>query len=372
MLVGRICLFSVALTLSANGPVREPHGSAANQQAFFVQPLRIPMSEARPKGLEALLVRPNDSKPHPLAVMTHGAPATAPERAAMTPQRMLPLAVEFARRGWTTVIVMRRAYGTSGGRYAESCWSCENPNYMAPAKESARDLREAIIYLSTLPEVDPQRIIAVGPSVGGLAVTALTANPPPGLVAAINFAGGHGHIAPDTVCQPGNLLSTFWILGKKSRVPMLWVYAKNDHFFNADLAEGLYAEFSQAGGRATFVSAPPFGNEGHSLFTMSGIPSWTRYVDDFLKTQGLILRARPLPILTAPNIRYPSGLSSSGWKGFRLYLMAPEEKAFAMGSEGRWGYEFGRQNLGRSENCSLRLLSKWKNQKLSPGDAQRR
>jgi hypothetical protein len=60
-------------------------------------------------------------------------------------------------------------------------------------------------------------------------VTALTIDPPAGLVAAISFAGGRGHIGLDTVCEPANLLSTFWVLGKKSCTPMLWIYAKNDH-----------------------------------------------------------------------------------------------------------------------------------------------
>jgi dienelactone hydrolase len=261
--------------------------------------------------------------------------------------------MEFARRGWATAVVMRRNYGTSGGRYAESSFSCTYPDYMHPARESSRDLRAAIDYLSTLPDIDPTRIIAIGPSGGGLAVVALTVDPPPGLVAVINFAGGWGHIAPDTVCQPGSLLSTFWLLGKKSRIPMLWVYAKNDHFIPASLAESLYQQFAEAGAKVTFIATPPFGNEGHALFTAAGIPVWTSYVDDFLKSQSLILRARPLSLPPVPRIPTPSGLAPSGKPSFAAYLAGPGEKAFALDPGRSWGYELGCRTLDEAKRGAL-------------------
>lgn len=275
------------LLISLIGNAAEKSQQNAEKTTFVIRALRIPMKAAGPEGLEALLVAPDEPGRHPLAVMTHGSPATAPERQTMKPQRLLPQAKEFARRGWATVIVMRRAYGTSGGQYAESIASCSSPDYMTPAKQSALDLRVSIAYLATLPEIDSSRIIAIGESTGGLAAIALTVDPPMGLVAAINFAGGRGHINATTFCEPGNLLSTFWILGKKSRVPMLWVYATNDHYFRAELAENLYKEFTEAGGRVQFILAPPFSDEGHYLFSESGIPTWTKYVDDFFKIQGL-------------------------------------------------------------------------------------
>jgi hypothetical protein len=52
----------------------------------------------------------------------------------------------------------------------------------------------------------------------------------------------------------------------------------------------LYKEFTQAGGKVTFIPAEPFGAQGHYLFSTSRIPVWTKYVDDFLKEQGLILQ----------------------------------------------------------------------------------
>jgi dienelactone hydrolase len=259
-------------------------------QELVEQELRIPAPGAGKKGLEALVVRPAEPGPHPLALVNHGAPRRGSDRDRMSPREMLPQAREFARRGWTTVIVMRRGYGDSGGSFSEDARACDrNPNFYESGIESANDLRAAIAYLAKLPEVDPTRIISVGRSAGGFATVALTANPPPGLVAAISFAGGRGSPAPDTVCHPADLMAAFAAFGKTSRVPMLWVYAQNDHFFSPQIAEGLYRAFTGAGGKAQLVKAGPFGDDGHHLFSQAGIPIWAPIVDAFLQDQGLAL-----------------------------------------------------------------------------------
>ena len=51
----------------------------------------------------------------------------------MSPWAMLPQAIEFARRGWAAVVVMRRGYGNSGGDWADGYGYCGNPNYIAAA-----------------------------------------------------------------------------------------------------------------------------------------------------------------------------------------------------------------------------------------------
>src|SRR5271168_2186968 len=192
----------LALVLFLASPVRA--------QELVESSFRIPTKDAGKKGLEAVMVRPSDSGPHPLAVLTHGSPREASDRPGMSPWQMVPQAREFARRGWTTVIVLRRGYGDSGGGYEEDGRACSiSPNYEGAGKESAKDLREAIEYLSRLPEVDPTRIISVGISAGGFGNVALTADPPPGLVAAISFAGGRGSRRPDEVCNPDRLIAAF-------------------------------------------------------------------------------------------------------------------------------------------------------------------
>jgi dienelactone hydrolase len=277
-------LLSIVFVLQALTP-------PATGQTLVEQQLRIPAPGAGKQGLEAVMVRPDEPGPHPLALINHGAPRAGSDRRKMTPAEMLPQAREFASRGWTAVVLMRRGYGDSGGNFSEDARACDRrPDYYGAGLQTANDLRAAISYLSKLPEVDPTRIISIGRSAGGFGTVALAANPPPGLVAAINFAGGRGSQSADQVCNPAELVDTFHAFGKTSRIPMLWVYAQNDHFFSPQLAAEFYKAFTAAGGTAQFVSAGPFGADGHHLFSEAGIPIWTPMVDAFLQSQNLVLR----------------------------------------------------------------------------------
>jgi dienelactone hydrolase len=314
---------------------------------------RIPTKDAGKKGLEAVMVRPKEAGPHPLAVLAHGTPRESSDRAGMSPWQMLPQAREFARRGWTTVIVLRRGYGDSGGGFDEDARACSRrPDYYDAGKESAKDLRESISYLSRLPDVDPSRIISVGISAGGFATVALTADPPPGLVAAISFAGGRGSRKPDEVCNPGDLIHAFHEFGEKSRVPMLWVYSANDHFFGPQIAESFYEAFTGAGGKAKFIHAAAYRKDGHGLFSLGGISLWTPMVDDFLKNQNLTLRTTLLALPEPPDVPAPSQLSAGGRDEFRAFLTLPPFKAFAVSSDGHLGYAFGRRSEKDAEKLA--------------------
>ena len=312
-------------------------------QDLAEEALRIPMKEAGKKGLEAVMVRPNDGARHPLALLNHGAPRESSDRPGMTPWSLLPQAREFARRGWTTVVVMRRGYGDSGGGSNEDAGPCGNPDYYDSGRESAKDLRATIAYLATRPEVDATQIISVGISAGGFATVALTADPPPGLVAAISFAGGRGSRKPDEVCSPAVLVNAFREFGRKSRTPMLWVYADNDHFFGPQIAAEFYEAFRSAGGQATFIHAAAFRRDGHGLFSLGGTPLWTPMVDEFLARNHLTLRDTLLALPAAPDVALPAQLSSRNVEEFRSFLTLPEHKAFAVSENGHYGYVFGRR-----------------------------
>jgi len=264
-----------------------PRTAAAED--FARQDLRIPMPAAGPRGLEAVLVRPSASGRYPLVLINHGSPRDAAKRPQMTPLTYLPHATEFVRRGWAAILVMRRGYGDSGGGWAEDYHGCANADYAGAEIASVADLRATIDFMSQLPGIDASRILSVGISAGGFATVALTADPPRGLVAAINFAGGRGSKTPDSVCRPDRLIEAFRAYGRRSRVPMLWVYAENDHFFGPALAEQFRDAFAAGGGIVTFVKAPPFRDDGHDLFS-KGIPQWTPLVDDFLAKRNLVLR----------------------------------------------------------------------------------
>jgi dienelactone hydrolase len=317
--------------------------------------LRIPMPEAGPGGLEALLVFPNDGGRHPLVLLSHGSPRSADDRPQMTALQFLPQAMEFARRGWTAAVVLRRGYGSSGGGWAEAWGDCKHADFLTASRAQVADLRAAIRFLATAPEVDASRILAVGHSAGGFATTALTAEPPPGLVAAINFAGGRGSVSPDSVCAEGSLLESFKVFGATSRAPMLWVYSQNDHFFGPAQAQRFREAFESGGNKVRYIALPPFGEEGHDVF-LRGLSVWTPLVDEFLKGLHLTLRKTPLPLPSPPNVKPPPTLSDKGRDDFQRFLSAPPHRAFAVSPTGGWGWRSGRRTAdearaGALNNC---------------------
>jgi len=346
-----IC-FLVSLLLAA-GIARAQDSALLQQQAPFIQqPLRI-LLPSDLGTLEALLIRPSAPGRYPLALMSHGSPRTGSERPEMTPLGMLPQALEFARRGWATLIVMRRGYGNSDGGWAEGFGSCGNANYLASGKTSAADLKLSLEFVSHRPDIDPTRMIAVGVSAGGFATVALTADPPPGLVAAISFAGGRGSQQADEVCQPVREIDAFRAFGKTSRVPMLWVYAENDHFFGPALSQQFRDAFIAGGGNVDFIAAPAFGADGHMLFSAGGIAQWTPYVDAFLQKQNLTQRDTPIE-LPKPDISPPSALGANGRNSFATYLIDAPHKAFAMAPDGAFGWKSGARTADAARTAALK------------------
>ena len=331
----------------------------AQNPTLVVTELRIPTNESDYRGLEAVMVRPNDNAPHPLALMTHGTWGGPTERSQSTPLKFIPHAREFARRGWTAVIVMRRGFGDSGGIYMEDAEECSlSPNPAWATQEATKDLRQAASYLATRPEVDGSRMIGIGLSTGGLAMLGLSADPPSGLKAAINFAGGRGSDGKDHVCNPDALIRTFGDLGKRSKVPTLWVYAANDHFFGPELAQQLYQAFADNGVTARFIATGPFGSDGHELFSQQGAAIWTPLVDDFLLSQHLVLRDTLLPD-PPPDVASPSPLGPAGRKQFEAYLLGAPHKAFATSRSGAFGFSYGQRTTAAAERKALANCNKF-------------
>jgi len=235
---------------------------------FYTEDLRIPMAEAGPQGLEAFLVRPAETKRYPLALLSHGSPRSFDDRATMSAHKYYGIALEYARRGFAALIVMRRGYGTSSGGRVDSVGGCANAAYLPAAAVAVADLRAAIEAMARRADVTTSGMIAAGHSAGGFATVALTAQAPAGLVAAISFAGGRGSRDDDDVCNPNGLAQAFATFGKTSRAPMLWVYATNDSYFGPELARRLHDGFRANGGNAKFIAAPPYGDDGHYLYSV--------------------------------------------------------------------------------------------------------
>lgn len=322
-------------------------GPAVPVEALSAQKVTLSTTiEGRSFDLDAHVISPPGSGPFPLAVVTHGSPRSSSARRRMTTSSFMGQAQEFARRGYLTVIVMRRGYGKSEGQWFEEYGQCDFPYYDKAAATSGRDIRAAIEEVLKRPDVDPTRILVVGRSAGGIGTVALTAENPPGLVAAINFAGGRGSRRDGEVCSEGDLIDAFGTFGKTSRVPTLWVYAENDGYFNPYLARKFHEAFTEAGGRADLIQTGPFGREGHNLFSKAGIEIWRPLVDTFLRKVGLPTWDTPPPLPETPDIAPPDGLSEKGRRHWKRYLDAPNHKVFVKSpNSSSFGWRSGRDSI---------------------------
>jgi len=324
----------------------------AAAESYYREDLRIPIEGVGPSGLEAMLLRPSGTERYPLALLSHGTPREVEARVTMSPYGSYRQALEFARRGFAALVVMRRGYGDSDGPYAESNGPCDQRDYLRSAAQSARDLRAAVEAMNGRTDVTTDGMIAVGVSAGGFASVGLSANAPKGLAAVINFAGGRGSRADNDVCDEDALVRAFATLGRTSRIPTLWIYAQNDKYFGPELARRMHAGFIGAGGQAKFIDVPPFGDDGHSLYSR-GIPLWTPLVDSFLREQNLGARdiaAAPAP----PPLPPPPQLREKGRAGFADYLAtSPPHRAFAVSPKGAFAYRGGRRSAREASEAAL-------------------
>lgn len=248
--------------------------------------VRIP---ARNGGysIAARVLRPHGAGPYGAIVLNHGAPVSAEERRLESPDFLQPTAAIFARRGYAVVMPLRRGFGATGGEFAEDAGSCRNPDYRRGEAAAAEDVMAAYEYARTLPYVDGSRMILAGQSAGGVAALFTAgARAPQGLVAVLAFAAGRGgnpYRNPGVPCAVEPLARVFDELGKAVKVPVLFHYAENDHFFNAATSRLWFERFSAGGAKADYVLQPAFGKDGHYIFSDdSGVKLWLPAVERFL------------------------------------------------------------------------------------------
>jgi dienelactone hydrolase len=264
-------------------------------------PLSVPVTiSGRELSLDAYVIRPDRPGRFPLVIMVHGTPSMDGDAFFREITRRSPIAfnkaaIAFAQRGYATVAIMRRGFGRSGGVYSEDLQTaCD---YLPAVRISAEDVIAAVASLRKEPWVDPDHIVLLGHSTGGLAVTAAGAEKPAGVVAILNFDGGrHGRSSPDQACNADNLVDTFAALGWTVRVPALWIYAENDRSYGPDLARRMFDAYTTGGAPAQLGVLPPFGSDGHDLVTRASANTWLPSAEPFLAA---------LDLPTAPIIALP-------------------------------------------------------------------
>ena len=303
---------------------------------------------------EAMVVRPARGGTFPLVVLNHGAPRDRERAKDSRVASWTAVAIEFARQGYVAAAFLRQGFGASTGRMIDSSGSCNSPDYIGSGGNTARQIADAIAALKRESYVDASRIVVAGQSAGGFGSLALAARPPEGAAAVLNFAGGRGSPRPDEVCNPHALVDAIRHFGASARLPTLWVYAQNDHFFGPKLAGEMFDAWSRAGAKGEFVAAPEFGEDGHMLFGAMGIPIWRGYASAFLAK--LALPAWTTPPEDAPaKLDRPNGLGKTGTQGFEDYRRSTNyHKAFAMGDRGRWTWQAGYATREEAADAALR------------------
>ena len=224
---------------------------------------------------------------YPLLVLNHGRPVS--DRASLRRVRYEQAARFFAALGFSVWVPTRVGYGASGTAVdAEYAGACTSRNFARSFGIAADQVQQVIDHARREPRIDARRIVVAGQSYGGATSIAVAARQLPGVVAAINFAGGGGgnpETRPGEPCSASISTATFGGYGHNTRVPTLWIYTENDLYFGPRHSEAWFAAFRANGGNGTFMRLPPFGDNGHLLFAR-GFDIWAPLVRNFLAQQG--------------------------------------------------------------------------------------
>lgn len=243
--------FGMLLNSFSPAPAQAPGAAdknAAPVASVSVQDQRFAITVAdRNFSLAARIFRPAGDGAFPLAVINHGTPVSISAAPRMT-LGFTNAAQWFAQQGYIVVVALRPGFGDSQGPYLEASGkSCADRDYVRDGLRTALVEAAIVDSAAALPGVDANRIVVVGQSAGGFGAIALGDAPPQGVAGVISFAGGRGGDDDEHICGgTQRLIDATGVLGKANRVPQLWLYAANDHFFPPDLAHAM-AQAYQAG-----------------------------------------------------------------------------------------------------------------------------
>ena len=318
-------------------------GSALADPGTTVRLVREQVRIPAPGGYElaATIIRPQGPGPFGAVVLNHGFSAEEKERHAESWQAFSAAAPVFARRGYAVIMPLRRGFGATGGELAEDPGSCFRPHFFRGEEAAADDVMAAYDYARSLAYVDPQRMILAGQSAGGMvALFTAAMREPQGLVAVLGFAAGRGGgREPGVPCAADALGRVFDAVGERIKVPVLLHYAQNDRFFGPGVSHAWFERLLAGGAQAEYVLQPPYGGDGHFLFTqLGGVEYWLPAVEHFLGEHGV-----PFARLDAGDPLIKAKLPGSrGCEGlYRVFLESPAPRAYALSDDGHCGFAGG-------------------------------
>ncbi|SFC23829.1 Dienelactone hydrolase [Polaromonas sp. OV174] len=270
--------------------------ATASVQAWLVEEvMRVPVAVSngygKPVAQDIVVTVFHDdaaAKPYPLLILGHGRSPDAARRQALGQARYSANARWFTRLGYMVAVPTRVGYGESGGEDVEDTGSCNHKNYPPGYAAAALQTLKVLETLRQRPDAAKDRAVILGQSFGGTTAVAVAAMNPPGVQAAINFAGGGGgnpKTMPQNPCAPARLERLFAGYGKTARLPTLWVYTENDMFMGPTHPREWFDAFEASGGQGDYTRFPPHGEDGHGLFTRAP-EVWQPLVLDFFRAHG--------------------------------------------------------------------------------------
>lgn len=226
----------------------------------------------------------------PYLILSHGRASAASQREKIGRERYKENSRYFVDKGFVVIVATRVGYGLTGGPDVEfSGNNCKAKNFAGGFAPAIVEINDMVKLARSLPYVDPNRGILVGQSVGGITTIGAAAGNIPGVLGAVNFSGGSGGDPdgrPDNPCSPDRIKELYGTWGASIRIPTLWLYSENDHFWGPLLPHEWFDAFVAAGGKARFVQLPPYKQNGHGIFI--GDPdSWKSAFENFLREIGL-------------------------------------------------------------------------------------
>jgi dienelactone hydrolase len=229
-------------------------------------------------------------------VLNHGRASNDADRFKVGRARYTDNAKYFVAMGFAVFVPTRVGYGVTGGEDIEYSGPCLNRNYPPVYEAAARQTLRVIEYAKSLPYVDADRGLVVGQSFGGMTAITVAAKNVPGVLAAVNFAGGGGGDPlghPQKPCSERQLTNLFASYGATSRIPTLWLYSENDQYFGVEKPKRWFEAFRSKGAAGQFVRLPPLpanlGHDGHATFTRNS-SAWRAVFEEFLVSLGLQAR----------------------------------------------------------------------------------
>ena len=226
--------------------------------------------------LHGFLYKPAGNGPFPAVLWNHG----SEKRPGWLPE----LAPLFLEKGYVLFIPHRRGQGRSPGEYVMD--QLDRANQSGGAQVRSRKLVElmelhledqiaALVYLKSLPEVDPQRMVVAGCSFGGIQ-TVLMAEKGLGLRAAVDFAG-----AAQNWQHSPDLRERMIRAAKHAQMPIFFIQAKND--YDVSPSRDLAAEMEKSAKPHLIQIFPSFGksNQEAHEFCVHGGELWSPQVFSF-------------------------------------------------------------------------------------------